>query len=131
MTGDQDIDQENDDILNDSTRREDKFREETTPSEEKNAQNHYGTPQKAVQNKRILAAVLAIVLGAFGIHKFILGYTKEGIILLVITLVLGALTCGVAGWAMSVVGIIEGIMYLTKSDDEFYRIYQVGHKPWF
>lgn len=82
-------------------------------------------------NKKILAGVLAIILGVFGVHKFVLGYTKEGIIILVITLILGILTCGMAGWLMSVLGLIEGIIYLTKSDEEFYNTYQLGKKPWF
>ncbi len=83
------------------------------------------------ENKKLLAGILAIVLGGFGIHKFILGYTKEGIILLVATLILGILTCGLAGWVAWVIGLIEGIIYLTKSDEEFYNTYQVGRKPWF
>jgi len=82
-------------------------------------------------NKKVLAGILAIILGGFGIHKFVLGYTKEGIIILVITLILGILTCGVAGWVMGILGLIEGIIYLTKSDEEFYNTYQAGHKPWF
>ncbi|MBU3820462.1 TM2 domain-containing protein [Flavobacteriaceae bacterium XHP0103] len=82
-------------------------------------------------NKKVLAGVLAILLGIFGVHKFVLGYTKEGIITLVITLILGILTCGMAGWVMSVIGLIEGIIYLTKSDEEFYKTYQLGKKPWF
>ncbi|MEY4085705.1 MAG: hypothetical protein RL074_1492, partial [Bacteroidota bacterium] len=28
-------------------------------------------------------------------------------------------------------GLIEGIIYLTKSDEEFYQTYQVGQKHWF
>ncbi|WP_339727979.1 NINE protein [Maribacter stanieri] len=83
------------------------------------------------ENKKILAGILAIVIGSLGIHKFILGYQKEGIIMLVVTLVLGAVTCGIGASAMWVVGIIEGIIYLTKSDEEFYNTYQVGRKPWF
>lgn len=75
------------------------------------------------ENKKILAGILAIVFGGFGVHKFILGYTKEGIIQIVATF----LTCGAA----SIVGFIEGIIYLTKSDEEFYNTYQVGKKPWF
>ena len=82
-------------------------------------------------NKKIMAGILAIVLGALGIHKFVLGYTKEGIIMLVITIVLGVVTCGIAASAMGIVGLIEGIIYLTKSDEEFYRTYQIGKKPWF
>jgi len=83
------------------------------------------------ENKKVLAGVLAILLGGLGVHKFILGYTKEGLIILVVTIILGVLTCGVAGWAMGVLGLIEGIIYLTKSDEEFYNTYQVGKKPWF
>src|ERR1044072_2778077 len=61
-------------------------------------------------DKKILAGILAIVVGSLGVHKFILGYTTEGLIMLLCTV----LTCGVLGIVMSVVGIIEGIMYLTK-----------------
>ncbi len=75
------------------------------------------------ENKKVLAGILGILLGGFGIHKFYLGYNKEGLIQLVITFV----TCGAA----SIVGFIEGIIYLTKTDDEFYQTYQVGKKPWF
>jgi len=86
-------------------------------------------------NKKILAGVLAIVLGAFGIHKFILGYQKEGIILLAITLVGFVLMCIGIGvfivWITGLIGLVEGIIYLTKSDEEFYNTYQVGKKPWF
>ena len=39
-----------------------------------------------VNQRKILAGVIGIILGAFGIHKFILGYTTEGIIMLLVTL---------------------------------------------
>lgn len=83
------------------------------------------------ENKKILAGVLAIVLGGFGIHKFILGYNKEGVILLVLTLVLGFISCGLGASVTGLIGLVEGIIYLTKSDEEFYATYQVGKKPWF
>lgn len=83
------------------------------------------------ENKKVIAGILAIVLGSLGIHKFILGYNKEGIIMLAITLVLGIITCGIGASLMGIVGLIEGIIYLTKSDEEFYNTYQVGKKPWF
>lgn len=86
-------------------------------------------------NKKILAGILAIVLGSLGIHKFILGYQKEGVILLAITLVGFVLTCVGIGvflvWITGLIGLIEGVIYLTKSDEEFYNTYQVGKKPWF
>ncbi len=74
-------------------------------------------------NKKVLAGVLAIMLGSFGIHKFILGYTKEG----VLQILMSFFSCGLA----SVIPFVEGIIYLTKSDEEFYQIYQVGRRPWF
>ena len=85
----------------------------------------------STNNKKILAGVLAILLGGLGVHKFVLGYNKEGIIMLVVTLVLGVLTCGISASLMGVISLIEGIIYLTKSDEEFYQTYQVGKKAWF
>ena len=74
-------------------------------------------------DKKIIAGICGILLGGFGVHKFILGYTTEGIIQIVITLV----TCGIG----SMVGLVEGIIYLTKSDEEFVRTYIQGKKGWF
>lgn len=86
-------------------------------------------------NKKVLAGILAIIVGAFGAHKFILGYKKEGGILLGVTLVSILLSCVGVGllfvWIPGIIGLVEGIIYLTKSDEEFYNTYQVGKKPWF
>jgi len=91
---------------------------------ENSKREDWNNPQPIPQeNKRILAGVLAIVLGGLGVHKFILGYTQEGII----QLILGVVTCGIGG----VIGLVEGIIYLTKTDEEFYQTYQVGKKGWF
>ncbi|GLB48382.1 TM2 domain-containing protein [Neptunitalea lumnitzerae] len=76
------------------------------------------------ESKRIIAGIMGILFGSLAIHKFVLGYTKEGVILLLISL----LTCGTVG---SIIGLIEGIVYLTKTDEEFYHTYQLGKKPWF
>ena len=78
-------------------------------------------------DKKILAGILGIVVGAFGVHKFVLGYTTEGLIMLLITV----LTCGIFGVVSSVIGIVEGIIYLTKSDEEFVRTYLQSKKGWF
>jgi TM2 domain-containing membrane protein YozV/ribosomal protein L40E len=83
--------------------------------------------QQAGADKKIIAGILAIVLGSFGIHKFILGYQKEGMIMLLVSV----LSCFTAGWVMHIIGIIEGIMYLTKTDEEFVRTYIYGRKGWF
>ena len=74
-------------------------------------------------DKKLVAGICGILLGGFGVHKFILGYTTEGIIQIVITV----LTCGAGG----IVGIVEGIIYLTKSDEEFVRTYIQNKKGWF
>ena len=90
---------------------------------------------QSTENKKILAGILAIVLGSLGVHKFILGYQKEGFILLGVSLVAYLLSCFVIGiffvWIPGLIGLIEGIIYLTKSDEDFYQTYQVGKKPWF
>lgn len=84
------------------------------------------TPQASSRNK-IAAGICGILLESLGIHKFILGMTTPGLIMLLVTI----LTCGVGGAVMGIIGLIEGIIYLTKSDEEFYRIYVVEKKPWF
>jgi len=83
------------------------------------------------KNKKILAGVLAIIFGGFGIHKFALGYIKEGIILLATTYIIGAYVYGFIGFVTAGIGIVEGIIYLKKSDAEFYETYQANKKPWF
>ena len=79
------------------------------------------------RSKRVVAGIVTILFGSLGIHKFILGYQKEGIIMLVVSL----LSFGFLAGLVALVGLIEGIIYLTKSDEEFYQTYQIGSKPWF
>lgn len=75
------------------------------------------------ENKKVIAGVLGILFGGLGVHRFILGDTKGGLIRLVITVV----SCG----AGSLIGFVEGIIYLTKSDEEFVQTYQIEKKAWF
>lgn len=77
--------------------------------------------------KKIAAGICGILLGGLGIHKFVLGLTNAGVIMLLVTV----LTCGFGGMIMSVIGLIEGIIYLTKSDEDFYQAYAVEKKAWF
>lgn len=98
-------------------------------------------PQPGAQvpgaDKKILAGILGIVLGGLGIHKFVLGYQQEGIILLgayLVAWIIALVTCGIATpliFIPHVVGIIEGVIYLTKSDEDFVNTYIVHKKPWF
>ena len=78
-------------------------------------------------SKKIAAGICGILLGYLGIHKFILGYKTEGLIMLLVTI----FTCGIAGIIFGIIGFIEGIIYLTKSDDEFVRTYVVNKRGWF
>ena len=80
-----------------------------------------------ISNKKLAAGLTGIFLGAFGVHKFILGYTKPAVIMLVVSL----LTCGVGYFVFQVIGSIEGIIYLTKSNAEFEAEYLDGQKDWF
>ncbi len=81
----------------------------------------------AKASNKVAAGICGILLGSLGVHKFILGYTGAGLILLLVTV----LTCGMGAAVTHLIGIIEGIIYLTKSDEEFVRIYVDGRKEWF
>ncbi len=83
------------------------------------------SPAPAGADKKLVAGllgVLGILYGGWGIHKFILGYKKEGIIQLLL-----CFACGIG----TIIGIIEGIIYMTKSDQEFSDTYITGRKGWF
>ena len=80
-----------------------------------------------VSNKKLAAGLLAIFLGSFGIHKFVLGHTRAGLIMLLVTV----FTCGIAGFVMGVIGVIEGIIYLTQTPEQFQAMYLDSRKEWF
>jgi TM2 domain-containing membrane protein YozV len=79
---------------------------------------------ESTSNQRITAGLLAIFFGWLGIHKFYLGYNTAGIIMIVVSI----FTCGSI---MSIIGLIEGIIYLTKTDEQFNATYVAGKKEWF
>jgi TM2 domain-containing membrane protein YozV len=78
-------------------------------------------------DKKVAAGICGILLGSLGIHKFILGYTTEGLIMLLTSVI----SCGLLAVVPHVIGIVEGIIYLTKPDEEFVRSYIQAKKPWF
>lgn len=95
------------------------------------------TPSE-IQSKKLASGLLGILLGALGIHKFYLGYQREGIIMILVTLLGGVVgsfnTCGLlfpVAAVMPVIGLVEGILYLIKSDQEFADTYLRNRKPWF
>ncbi|MBD2429743.1 MULTISPECIES: TM2 domain-containing protein [Fischerella] len=81
--------------------------------------------------KQLLAGYSGIMLGGLGIHKFVLGYTTEGFIMLMISLVGGYFTYGLTLFIMQLVGLIEGMIYLNKSYDQFVDTYFVNKQGWF
>jgi TM2 domain-containing membrane protein YozV/cold shock CspA family protein len=87
------------------------------------------TPGLSSSQNRIAAALLAWFLGWLGIHKFYLGKTSAGFIMM---------ACGTVGWLLvlpglgiCLVALIEAIIYLSKSDQQFYQDYVVGDRAWF
>ncbi|MCH2134014.1 MAG: TM2 domain-containing protein [Phycisphaerales bacterium] len=80
-----------------------------------------------VQSKKIMCGIFGILLGGLGIHKFVLGYTSTGLIMLLVSV----LSVGILYPVMYVIGLIEGIVYLTKTDRDFYETYIAHEKNWF
>ena len=78
-------------------------------------------------DKKVAAGILGILVGGLGIHKFVLGYTTEGLIMLLVTV----LTCGIGGIIFTPIGLVEGILYLVKSDEEFVKTYIQNKRGWF
>jgi|MEHZ01.1.fsa_nt_MEHZ010313962.1_2 TM2 domain-containing membrane protein YozV len=81
------------------------------------------------EKDKLVAGLLAIFLGGFGIHKFYLGYNTPGVIMLLL---------GTIGWLLilpalvnAIIAFIEGIIYITKSDQDFYDIYEAKQRGWF
>ena len=85
---------------------------------------------------KVVVGVLAILFGVLGVHKFYLGYSGQGALVLVL-FILGIplmflFGIGIIVWlVLGIIGLVEGIIYLTKPDVEFEETYVKGRKPWF
>lgn len=102
------------------------------PYTQQQAYTQPGFSQPPMDSKsKIAAGLLAIFLGSLGIHKFYLGYSGAGIVMLLVSLLAGIVTLGLATAIMSLIALIEGIIYLTKTDEQFYYTYVAGKKSWF
>jgi TM2 domain-containing membrane protein YozV len=87
-------------------------------------------PPSGGNSKRVSAGVLGILLGALGVHKFVLGYSKAGVIMLLVSII-GSVFLFLGPIVMGIIGLVEGIIYLTKSDAEFHNTYVANKKEWF
>ncbi|MBJ29690.1 MAG: hypothetical protein CMB61_06530 [Euryarchaeota archaeon] len=81
------------------------------------------------EKDRLTAGILAILLGGFGIHKFYLGYTKQRVTMLLLVTFGSLLVSPI--FATAITAVSEGIIYLTKSDQDFYDTYVSNQKVWF
>ncbi|MDU8912653.1 TM2 domain-containing protein [Aestuariicoccus sp. MJ-SS9] len=79
---------------------------------------------------KIAAALLALFLGGIGIHKFYLGKSTAGIITLVASFT-GIFLLFIPNLLIAIISLIEAVIYLNKSEDEFYDKYVIGDKAWF
>lgn len=98
------------------------------------SQGAYQVPyqQPLVHTKdHVAAGLLAIFLGVFGVHKFYLGYNTTGFIMLGVTILGSLLTIGIAAGVVWLIGVIEGIIYLTKSQSEFEQLYVFNKREMF
>lgn len=89
----------------------------------------------AIRSKdKIAAGLLAIFLGGLGIHKFYLGFTGPGLVYLLTNTIGFAITwimLFIPNMVLGVIAIVEGIIYLTRTDQEFEQEYVVHKKQWF
>lgn len=79
------------------------------------------------KNKTV-AALLAIFLGCLGAQKFYLGHPKQGITTLLITFIGAGIVIG--PFITFIIGIVEGIKYLTRSPEQFEQTYVLEGKTW-
>ncbi|WP_162136246.1 GYF domain-containing protein [Zavarzinella formosa] len=120
-----DEDEEEDEPRPKKRRRDEDEDEEDEPRPKKRRRS--GNVPDDVGSKKMTAGILAILIGWLGIHKFYLGMTTPGVIMMLVSV----LSCTAAAPIMSIIAIVEGIMYLTKSDEEFYQMYVLDKKGWF
>lgn len=87
--------------------------------------------QAVKQKDHVAAGLFAVFLGFLGMHKFYLGYNNAAFIMLAVSIIGSIVSLGLAAAVVWVIAIIEGIIYLTKSQTEFDRIYVLNSREWF
>ena len=90
---------------------------------------HRSVTLEDAHSKKMAAGLTAIGLslvglGWIGTHKFMLGYKSAGIISLLLSLLCIPMVI------FNILSLIEGIIYLTRSDEVFYQRYILNEKNW-
>lgn len=106
----------------------------------------YLSNSRTQKKSKWVAGLTAIFLGCYGVHKFYLGYSAQGAILLAVTLglalpasfiarALGSITLmkliGILQFIPILIGVAEGVIYLIKSEEDFRMTYVAGRREWF
>jgi TM2 domain-containing membrane protein YozV len=92
-----------------------------------------GTITAGSKNK-VAAGLLALFLGGLGIHKFYLGFIGPALVFLLVNTIGLAITwimLFIPNIVLGIIALIEGILYLTKTDEEFEQLYVIQKKHWF
>ncbi len=82
------------------------------------------------EKSKIVAGLLALLLGGLGVHKFYLGCTTAGIVMLVVC-IFGIILLGFPSLIICIIAFVEGLIYLFKSDVDFEQTYVNNKKCWF
>ena len=92
-----------------------------------------GSASTTSGKNKVAAGVLAILLGWFGVHKFYLPFSAYWMRASVNTVgfAITWILAFIPNIVLGVIALIEGIIYLTKSDEEFEQQYVVEKKQWF
>ena len=70
---------------------------------------------------RVVAGLLGVFLGAFGLHRMYMGYWRRGLTMLAITVIGGFFTLGLAALAMGLWGFTEGLLVLSVRRGRYAR----------
>jgi TM2 domain-containing membrane protein YozV len=94
------------------------------------ARDVFRVPSALSEKSKLVASLLAFFLGGAGVHKFYLGYARQGAIMLLVSL-FGLIFFGLPTIVVWFIAFVEGIIYISKTDDDFYHTYVKNEKPWF
>jgi len=107
---------------------------ETDGNQARSVYTAIGSSVPGAQKNKVTAGILALLLGGLGIHKFYLGFTGAGLVFLLLNtvgLLVTWMLLFLPNLVLGIIAFVEGIIYLTKSDEEFEQLYVVQKKRWF